>query len=577
VAPAPPPDPTAPGFDPTSLVGYDAGGVDPGEATDVRDCDLGDPTGSGAVESPVIQGWFVDHLVVYARRDFAAAAAPGAPRLPLKAEGPDLAVNLLGDKGSIIDLRLDPATVEIPSDIDSVLVSLDRRDSADAFTVAAVEGAGGVWSTQLAVDEPELLAGVWDVSFFGARNQGGTLLATRILTVNAQDQAIPVLRVLAAGSPVHLGPGSFVGVEVTEAFLRRVTYSFPGLPTPTEMPFPYVLPVTALPEGPTTVRFTAEDRTGHAASLDVPVDRDTLLPYLTISGPQVVYSGVPFELNLTVIERSAHTIHLDANGTLVDFSIPAGQAAAGKATKLLITAPGVGNLTVKVLVNDTIGNQAVQVRQFTAVKPVTDLRVSAVRLATPATNTAKEGQGIVAVLDQVGGVAPLPVTVTFKAGGQTKAFNVTVPASGPFEVRWDALLPPGIHEVLVHVQGPAIANETSPGNEDGALGVESFLGRVTIGPKVYSIRSDARGLPVSAVLAGTSKTFPLTIVDSGKGVAYAFTVDNRTIEWDPLVPIATLPAPADADDDGGKDAPFPGLMMSLLVVALAALVQRRQR
>jgi MYXO-CTERM domain-containing protein len=222
-----------------------------------------------------------------------------------------------------------------------------------------------------------------------------------------------------------------------------------------------------------------------------------------------------------------------------------------------------------------VGNEAFVAQQFTAVKPVTDLTVSDVRLASDRNGVVREGQSFVAKVEQVGGVAPLPVTVVFEAAGRTASFNVTVPASGPVDVTWNSTLRGGTHTVVARAIGPAIANETNPGNEERSAQVEVFLGRITVGNDTYVIRADSRGLPAVALLSGSSKTYPLTVVDQGAGIAYQFTVaGNRTLTWDPLVPVSSVAAEEAAE--GGKDAPFPGLVMVLLVLALAGLAQRRR-
>lgn len=524
-------------------------------------------------------GWFIDSFLVIGRRDFVAAAPADAARLPLDSHGSALTVDLLGDRGKLIDFRLDPAQTSLPADTTAVLVTLDRTGSSDLLNIAAAQGTDGVWSALLAVDEPDLITGTWSVQFFAVRDQSGSLVATRTLTVSAQDATPPRLTVSPAGDPIHLGPGSVITVDVGEPFLRRVTYSFTGLPAPLDLPFPYVLPEAALPEGISSLTIKATDRTGHETTSTIAVDRDTQAPTLTVVAPDLVYAGVPFDLGLDITERSAHTIRLDANGTLLSFEVPAGSATLGKVTNLQLTAPDLGNMTVQVRVNDTMGNEVVLVRQFTAVEPVTDLQVTAVRLTSPFTAISREGHVITAVLEQKGGVAPLPVTVTFEGAGRVAQFNATVPISGPLDVVWNVTLPPGIHEVRVTAVGPAIANETAPGDEHGSLMVESFLGRITVGSQVYNIRADTRGLPAQVVLSGTSKTFPLSLIDSDRGVAYRFVAEgNRTIVWDPLVPVQVVPTSSGTTSDpGDKDAPAPGIALALLVVALAALAQRRRK
>jgi MYXO-CTERM domain-containing protein len=537
----------------------------------------------GTVPTPrQFQGWFIDSLIVVGRVLFTGDTVSGLPRLTVDLQGSDVTADLLADAGKVLDFTVsDEVAGSVQSG--SIRVTLDRDGSDDLLTLAADRTSSG-WSALLAVAEPDLLAGRWTVTYEGVTDSGVVFLGTRVLTVRATDAVAPLITVspsASAGSIVRLGPGEHLAVSVKETLLRRVTYAIEGMPgEPREMEFPYILPVAAVPEGASAVTFGASDRNGNVASVKVQVDRDTIRPQVTVLAPETIYAGVPFSLGIRVVERSAHTIRADVNGTVVELFGAAGGATLGQTRNLQVQAPDLGDLVINVRVNDTVGNQAIVVRQLTTVPPVADLRVASLRIETPATNVAREGQVFVATLQQVGGVAPLPVTVTFQGTRTTYATQATVPASGPVEVRWNATLPPGAQEVRVSVAGPAIFNETLPGNEEASLPVEVFLGRITIGPKVYAIRADTRGLPTTAVLTGTSKTYPLSLVQSGAGVAYQFSADgNRTVVWDPLKPVMTLPA-EDADADAGddeKDAPFPGLLMALGVLGLAVLAQRRRR
>lgn len=524
-------------------------------------------------------GWFLDRVVVVGRRDFVASADPTAAHKVVDGQSADTAtVDLIADRGKLLEFRFDESSTP-KAPFDDVLVRLTRRDSTDLLAVSMTK-TGTRWSGLLAVDEPDLVAASdWVATYFGVIDGSGGILARKPMAVTASDVVPP--RILVApfpsgGKPVLLGPADTLELTVIETLLRSVTYTYEGLPAPVEMHSPYSLMETALPEGRSNVTFTATDRTGRMASMKVPVDRDTLAPAIELVAQDVVYEDVPFRLSLKVTERSGHTLRLDADGTGHEFIIPAGAAVQGGETVVELTPGDLGTFTVELRANDTAGNEAVALRQFTVVEPVTDLKVSAVRLTSPTTNVQREGQTIVATVRQVTGVAALPVAVTFQAGAVRESFNVTVPANGSVEVPWNATLPAGSRIVQVTAVGPAAANETNPGDESGTLAVEVFVGRVTIGSQVFNIRADNRGLPTSAVLSGSSKTYPLSIINSEKGVAYAFKADgNRTVVWDPLEPVQVVPD-SSSTAPAGKDAPFPGLLMALLVVALAVATRRRR-
>lgn len=559
---------------------------DPDPATDgvqeTMDCDgapCTPPDGPSPCTSYV--GWFVDSVLVRGRRLFTEAAPADAPRVAVNATGANRTVDLLGDRGKVLEFQLDAsnASVSMPSGASSVLVRLSRAGSQDVLTLSAQRvGSTPVWAGRLSVDEPDLVRGTWTVQFVAVSPSGGTVVATRTLTVQAQDSVAPAITVAAQGDPVVLGPGSGIGFTVADPLLRRVTFSHAGMPQPAELPFPYHVPETALPEGAGTLTIRAEDRAGHAATRAVRYDRDTTAPVLELDVPPVLYAGVAADLSAIVTERSGYTLRVDANGTLANATGAAGAATFGRATALTLTPAAPGNLTVTARANDTAGNEALLVRQFRAVPPVTDLRVESLRLATPATNIAREGQVLVATLRQEGGVAPLPVAVLFEAAGHRFAVNVTVPHDRSVEVAWNATLPPGRHQATVRAAGPETANETRPGNEDRALTIDVFLGRIAVGETVYVIRSDSRGLPDVAVKHGTTRTYRLEVVDEGKGVAYRFTTEaNRTLVWDPLEPVMVVGNSTTTPTDDGRDAPFPGLVMAAGVLALAALAQRRRR
>jgi MYXO-CTERM domain-containing protein len=543
-----------------------------GEAADEFNC----PQDGLAARTYV--GWHIDRVRVIGRRDFVAAAPATSEHQVITLPGTEsTTVDLIAMRGDLLDFRVEE-TGFARAPFDSVLMRLTRDGTPDVLGVAVSKITSSTWSGLVAVDEPDLVTGSWTMSAFGVKDGSGTLMGTRPLTVTASDVVAPLILVTPAsspGKPVLLGPGDTLELRVLESLLRNVTYTFEGLPSPGEMTEPYSLAESALPEGRSNVTFAAHDRNGRRGAVTVAVDRDTIAPAVTLDAPAAVYADVPFRLGMAVSERSGHTMVLDAAGAISEFT-QAGTTGNGTVTTVEITPDGVGPFTVRLAVNDTAGNEAVVVRQFDAVLPVTDLRVSNVRLTSPATNVQREGLSVTASIEQVTGVAPLPVVVTFSSGALSESFNVTVPAEGTAVLTWDTTLPAGPRTITVHAERPAAANETAPGDENGTLAVEVFTGRVTIGSQVYNIRTDSRGLPAQAVLSGSAKTYPLALVNQASGVAYQFTADgNRTVVWDPLQPIQTVDTSAPADD-GDKDAPGPGLLLALAVLALALLAQRRR-
>lgn len=524
-------------------------------------------------------GWHIDRVRVIARRDFVASAAPGSEHQVIPLPSTEArTVDLIGMRGDLLDFRIDE-TASSRAPFDGVLMRMTRDGTSDVLGVAVSKVSATEWSGLVAVDEPDLVTGQWTVAAYGLKDGAGSLLGSRPVTVTASDNVAPLILVTptsTAGRPVLLGPSDTLELRVLESLLRNVTFTYEGLPSPGEMTEPYSLSESALPEGRSNVTFTAHDRNGRRGSVTVPVDRDTITPAVTLVAPETVYADVPFRLGMSVLERSAHTLVLDAAGAVSEYVLK-GTGSNATVTTVEITPDGVGPFTVRLAANDTAGNEQVVVRQFNAVLPVTDLRVSSVRLTSPATNIQREGLTVVATVAQAPGVAPLPVVVTFTSGATTASFNVTVPANGTADVTWTTSLPAGPRSILVHAQRPAAANETGPGDENGTLAVEVFTGRVTIGSQVYNIRTDNRGLPAQAVLSGTARTYPLTLVNQASGVAYQFTADgNRTVVWDPLQPIQTVDTSEPAED-GDKDAPAPGLLLALAVLALAVLAQRRRR
>lgn len=488
-------------------------------------------------------------------------------------------LDLRSDAGKVATFTLDEDNFPNAQGATSMAVRLTK--GGELLSMAAQKGTGGVWTATLPVDTVDLVAGDWTTSFFAVRPTGGVLVKQRALNVTLSDATPPMLQVLPLGDPIRLGPGASLEVEVDGEFLRAVTVMHAGLPQPLKIVEPYRVPVGAFAEGVNDVTVTASDRAGHVSTAAVKVDRDTEAPTLDISYPEVGYTGVPFAIVANATERSQHSVRLVHNGSAETRSVGASAEPTTRQHVFVSTIPTMGNQTYVVDAFDAVGNRVSSIFTVPIVQPPTDLRAVDVSLAPGEPTFVGQPAKVVATVEQLGGVTALPVTVTFTTAGQSATMTVTVPAVGAKLVEWNVTLPPGPREVAVHVEGPGFANETAPGNENASATIETFLGSVRVGDDLFLIRADERGLPVAAFVEGTTKSYPLELVQDGRGVQYEFHLaGNRTGRWDPLDPIAKEAQPEQSESStstGSKGAAAPGLLMALLVVAFAALVQRRRR
>jgi MYXO-CTERM domain-containing protein len=490
-------------------------------------------------------------------------------------------VNLRSDAGKAMVFTLHESDFEKAQGANSLAVHLARTGSGDVLYYAAQRDSQDVWTVSVPVDTVDLVAGDWTVSYFAVKSAGAVLVKQRALTVALSDTDAPKLDVLPLGDPIRLGPGDALEIQVEEEFLRSVTLSREGLPQALKLAAPYRLSVDAFPEGLNNVTVIATDRAGHVSRADVKVDRDTLAPSLAVSAPEVAYTGVPFAIAADVTERSQHTVRMTHNASS---EARTGAATAGNTTTshvFVATVDEVGDATFAIEAVDLVGNRVSSIFTVPVVQPPTDVRAVSLSLAPGPTPLVGRPVDVVATLEQVGGVTSLPVTVTFSSGGKQQAMTVTLPAVGTKLVAWNVTLSPGLREVSVHVEGPPFANETNPGNENATATVETFLGTSRAFGDLYYIRADSRGLPAFAVEDGTGKAYALKLLQTGRGVAYEFTLPgNRTGVWDPLTPIAPEPAKSSTSSSStttdSKGAAAPGLVMALAVVALAALAQRRR-
>lgn len=518
------------------------------------------------------------------------AALVAAPWPGLAQSSGSIAIDANADSAATVDLRADAGKTLVftlneadfgnAKDSASMKVRLVRAGSLDSpLEYALQQSPDGFWATTVPVDTPDLVAGTWTASFFAYPFSGTTPVKQRTMTVTLADSDAPRLLVLPLGDPARLGPGDALEVDIQEEFLRAVTIRHPGIPQAARLEAPYRLAVDSLPEGLTNVTVRASDRAGQVSEVVIRVDRDTVAPLLNVSVPEVAYVGVPFAVIAQVTERSQHTVRFLNNGSAETRGI--GQSAKETTTSqvFVVTAPDEGQVYYTVEAIDLVGNRATSSFTIPVVAPPTDVRVVGLSLAPGASPFVGEPAKVVATLEQVAGVTSLPVAVTFSTSGQQHTVTVTLPAAGNKLVLWNVTLPPGPREVKVHVEGPAFANETNPGNENATATIETFLGSARVGDDLFLIRADSRGLPSHAV-DDAQKAYALKLEQTGRGVVYKFTLPgNVTGTWDPLSPRAADPEPSSSSSStttGSKGAPSPGFALALLVVALAALAQRRR-
>lgn len=512
---------------------------------------------------------------------------PAATQVVVDALGSEPAeVDLAEDAGGSVLFRLDGSNYSAAAGaIRSAYVQLTTQGEPP-IELAMAPAAGLNWTVALPVSTPDLVKGTWEVTFYGLRNEGSEALGNRTLDVTAKDTAAPQLALAKPASPVVLGPGDAVDLTVRDPLLRGVTFEFGGLP-PLPLPAPYTFPGDGLPEGRTEVTFKASDRAGHATTLKVDVVRDTLPPQLNVTVPEHVYSGVPFIVYARVAEAGPYTLRFSVNGTAQPDVQVTGSVAPGvnRSTAFTVTPGEVGVLSIGVQAIDQVPFVAVGGHQVVVETPITDLRMSRLGTSPAGPQFAQRPVVLTATLEQVEGVTALPVPVTLSVEGRSFASVEEVPATGPRLLTWEVSLPGGRYSASAMAEVPEGANETAPGDENATAEFEVFLGRVLHNGTAYDIRAGSHGLPESAVEEGKDTSYPLEIVDSGKGVAYQFELPgNRTVLWDPLDPLgekaaagnATTTTSASGTTTGSKGAPAATPALAVLVVALAALAQRRR-
>lgn len=490
-------------------------------------------------------------------------------------------VDLVRDAAKAVRFTLDEQDFAA-GQLDSVSVRLQR--AGEPTMELALQRVGTLWSTSLPVATPDLVTGAWTAAFTAVKSGDSGELASVPMQVTAADTSAPKLSLAVPAASVILGPTDSVGLNVSDPLLRSVTYTFGGLPAGLPLAFPYILRGDLLPQGQTTVVFQALDRAGHSAILSVPVDRDAILPRIDLQVPDHAYVGAPLTFLSLVREDGPHTLRLLSNGSIVsEVKVPGfASPETNRTHAFTVSATEPGNVSLQVEVIDRAGNRAQVARELALEPPIVDAKAGSLRLATSGPLYVKDPVRLNATVLQVGGVATLPITVVFEAAGRSSTVVTDVAPSQSKTVGWSVNLSAGSHTAKVSVSAPDTANETAPGNENATLTFEVFLGRLAVDGKRFDIRAAGNGLPSSAVESGSTRTYPMKIVDAGAGIAYEFTTSaNRTYVWDPLKPMDDRDTNATASESSSstgsaRGAPAPGIAMALLVVALAAVSQRRK-
>ncbi|MHB1261246.1 MAG: hypothetical protein ACYC2H_05975 [Thermoplasmatota archaeon] len=492
-----------------------------------------------------------------------------------------VAVDLISHAAKAVRFTMDEQEFATGA-LDSVSVRLQR--AGEPTMELALQRSGSLWSASLPVATPDLITGAWTVAFTAVKEGGSGEIARVPLQVTAADTAAPKLSLAIPAASIILGPTDSVALNVSDPLLRSVTYTFGGLPAGLPLAFPYLLRGDLLPQGQTTVVFQALDRAGHSATLAVPVDRDAILPRIDLQVPAHAYVGAPLTFLSLVREDGPHTLRLLSNGSIVsEVKVPGfASPETNRTHAFTVSASEPGNASLQVEVIDRAGNRAQVAREMVLEPPIVDAKAGSLRLGTSGPLYVKDPVKLNATVLQVGGVATLPLTVVFEAAGRSMTLVTDVAKEESKTVGWSVNLSAGTHTAKVSVAAPTTANETAPGNENATLTFEVFLGRLAVDGKRFDIRAAGNGLPSSAVESGSTKSYPMKIVDRGAGIAYEFTTSaNQTYVWDPLKPMDDRDTNATASEsssetDAARGAPAPGVATALLVVALAALSQRRK-
>ncbi len=589
-------------------------------------------------EVPPLAGWTVDNFRIYVEppintggdggdggdpdpedppqtiRDFVTVKV----RMPNGVSVDREKLDLIADQGRNLVITIDHQGVS------DFLNARDpgRYDPEDTFLVAAKVALAGspsinlvfaenkvakTFTAVLPVNHPDLTVGDWTIQILAWRDFGP-------LFVEALDPPLPLkvevstmpepLSVWLAGSegqitvsPIKkLGRGDRLDMNLTASKtwpqLQKLTYQLSqgNSKSPERaLEFPYTLDVGILSlQGSQQLAIRAYDRARPSndpdgtdvAKIVIPLVVDTLDPVFTVTVPDEVFQGLPFDVQVDVVEQSAFSTRVRFNKT--DKVV----LGTGSETVFALgrSANVTGQLPLLVEVIDEVGNRASKILQM----DVKRLRVDTVmdKLERTATTPLLSGDlaAFRATASQVNGKTAIPADIVMTAPGFEASQRVQLEMTGTKSVVQGSIFPPGRHTVTASVGAPAWITETNTTNQALSTSFEVFLGRVVTEDETYHIRVNEVGTPASAVnLATDGETYDLTIAERFnaycQGSVFVFTVGVDEYCWDPLS--RTTDFTADTDEtDTTEDEDSPGLGLVLLLAALgasAAVLRRRQR
>lgn len=462
--------------------------------------------------------------------------------------------------GAQVTLRLDCSAADCP-EIRKVMIGQDA---------AAQPGAFLNWSAELAVDDPDIVEGSWDVSVeaFDANGLVTALEAADPLVFTADDDDAPELNLVGGGTSARIGVSEDVRINVTDATLQRVTYQIAGMPAQAALPAPYILDGSSFSEGTQSVTFRAYDRAGHSSSLIVAVEKDTVAPTVVTALPGMVYAHVPVDVIVSVEETSAYEVQLSFDGEVQR----ATGAAGGGQHALEILTNRTGNVTFALSVVDAFDNVEFFTQTFQVAVPSTDSEITdVVRTAPEGLPLSGESVTLIVSMQQNEGVTALPMTLHWGFEGILEESEEQVlPQNGTVNRTFTQVFGAGVHRLVASLETPEYAMELNDTNQNGSLQFEVFLGRVIHDEDVYHIRAGSTGLPSEAVDAD-DMTYPVTFQEDSKGSRYVFDVNGTALHWDPVEQVTTVTHEHDED----KDTPAAGLLSLLALLGVALALRRR--
>lgn len=438
----------------------------------------------------------------------------------------------------------------------------------------SMQRSGDDWQADLSSKDDDVLVGTYAVAVqFNAGSDVAVRPTNRTFTVTSSDSKAPTLELVGGGTRADIGPGEVVRVSASDPLLWRVTYQIEGLPQETLLAAPYQLAGDAFAQGISHVTFRAYDRALHMQSLLVTILHDTVAPQLAVAAANVTYLGVPLQVAVGVTDDSNVTLTLVAPDAVNQTEVAVVGPNGTHMFKL--DAMHAGNTTFLVRAVDQVGLSTDAVLPFEVRQPTTDIELTSF-VADPPDPLLGQSVVLKATVRQIDGVVPVDVNVTI--GNATHIGRLGLSNSS---VAQDTLrLGLGVHSVNATAAVLGDIPEVNATNQAASVSFEVFLGRVVNGTQSYDIRANDRGFAMEAV--GKDGTiYPLHLEEAGSGVVYAFNVSGVDLHWDPLRQVTDLTPPAKTSSStapvvADKKSPGAGPLVALLVVALAAVAQRRR-